>query len=94
MSGKYYPEAENNIEQNKIEESVLKFWNENKIFEKSVKNREKEDKTNDFVFFDGPPFANGMPHYGHILAGYIKDTVARYQTMKGKYAAGNTICTE
>ncbi len=84
MSKKYYPEPENNIEQNKIEESVLKFWNENKIFEKSVKNREKEDKTNDFVFFDGPPFANGMPHYGHILAGYIKDTVARYQTMKGK----------
>ena len=46
-----------------------------------MKNR---DGREDFTFYDGPPFANGLPHYGHLLASYIKDTVARYQTMKGK----------
>ena len=52
---KYYPEPKSDISSREIEESVLKFWNENKIFEKSIKNREKESKDNDFVFFDGPP---------------------------------------
>lgn len=78
---KYYPEANNNITNKELEEKVLGFWQENKIFEKSIKNR---DKREDFTFYDGPPFANGLPHYGHLLASYIKDTVARYQTMKGK----------
>lgn len=62
----------------KIEKEVLKFWEENKIFEKSLENHEK-----DFVFYDGPPFANGLPHYGHILTGYVKDTIARFKTMRG-----------
>ena len=43
-----------------------------------------EDGSNEFVFYDGPPFANGLPHYGHLLTGYVKDLVARYQTMRGR----------
>ncbi len=62
------------------EEEILKFWQENKIFEKSL---DKKNNTS-YVFYDGPPFANGLPHYGHILTGFIKDTFARYHTMLGK----------
>ncbi len=62
------------------EKDVLKFWNDNKIFEKSLK---KKSKKGDFVFYDGPPFATGLPHYGHILASVIKDAVPRYKTMQG-----------
>lgn len=75
----YYPEVNNNIDFNELENDILKFWSKNKVFEESLKKNGE-----DFVFFDGPPFANGLPHYGHLLAGYIKDTVARYQTMNGK----------
>ncbi len=64
-----------------IEEKVLKFWQEKKIFEKSVN---KKAPKGDYVFYDGPPFATGLPHYGHILANIIKDAIPRYQTMKGK----------
>jgi isoleucyl-tRNA synthetase len=64
-----------------MEKEILKFWKENKIFEKSVENRPKE---NSYVFYDGPPFATGLPHYGHILAGTMKDTVPRYWTMRGR----------
>src|SRR3990167_11361250 len=60
------------------EEKVLAFWQEKGIFEQSVK---KGDKI--FSIYDGPPFATGLPHYGHILAGTIKDVVPRYKTMKG-----------
>jgi isoleucyl-tRNA synthetase len=61
---------------------ILKFWREQKIFEKSVlQNQNKET----FVFFDGPPFATGLPHWGHILISQLKDTVLRYQTQQGKY---------
>jgi len=66
----------------KIEKWVLKFWEKNKIFEKSIKQRKNKPL---FSFFDGPPFATGKPHYGHILATTIKDTVLRYWTMKGYY---------
>jgi len=62
------------------EQDILDFWNKNSIFEKSVKER-PADKP--FVFYDGPPFATGMPHYGHIMAGTKKDTIPRYKTMKG-----------
>ena len=62
------------------EEEILKFWQENKIFEKSVETRSKR---NEYVFYDGPPFATGMPHYGHLLASTIKDVIPRYFTMKG-----------
>ena len=62
------------------EERVLRFWEERKFFEKSIENRRKGPL---FTFYDGPPFATGLPHYGHILAGTIKDVVPRYKTMKG-----------
>ncbi|MEK7148028.1 MAG: class I tRNA ligase family protein, partial [Patescibacteria group bacterium] len=62
----------------KKEEEILKFWKENKIFEKSLEKGDKE-----FVFYDGPPFATGLPHYGHILPGTIKDVIPRYKTMRG-----------
>lgn len=65
-----------------VEEKVLKFWQEKKIFEKSLK---KTEKGKPFTFYDGPPFATGLPHYGHILASTIKDLIPRYQTMKGRF---------
>jgi isoleucyl-tRNA synthetase len=64
----------------KMEEKWLATWKENKTFEKSVEMRAKEKE---YVFYDGPPFATGLPHYGHILAGTMKDVVPRYQTMRG-----------
>ncbi len=65
----------------KLEEEVLKFWEENNTFQRSIDQR---DKNNAYVFFDGPPFATGLPHYGHIVASTMKDIVPRYWTMKGK----------
>ena len=65
----------------KQEEEVLKFWQENDIFKKSVSQREGAE---DFVFYDGPPFATGLPHFGHFIPSTIKDIILRYQTMKGK----------
>ena len=65
----------------KQEEEILKFWEKNKTFEKSVSNREGKEE---FVFYDGPPFATGLPHFGHFIPSTIKDIVPRYQTMKGK----------
>lgn len=65
------------------ENEVLAFWEENKIFEKSVATPASEKPRGNFSFYDGPPFATGLPHYGHILAGTIKDAIPRYQTMKG-----------
>ncbi len=70
-----FPEEENKI---------LKFWDKNKIFEKSLEQT-KDKKP--FVFYDGPPFATGTPHYGHLLQSIIKDAIPRYKTMKGFYVA-------
>ncbi len=64
----------------KMEEEILSFWQKNKIFEKSVS---KKAPHGDYVFYDGPPFATGTPHYGHIVASLMKDTVPRYWTMRG-----------
>lgn len=64
----------------KREEAMLAFWDEHDIFHKSLK---KESPNGDFVFYDGPPFATGLPHYGHILAGTIKDVIPRFRTMNG-----------
>ena len=64
----------------KMEEGILDFWAENDTFKKSIENREASAE---YVFYDGPPFATGLPHYGHLLAGTIKDIVPRYQTMRG-----------
>ncbi|MBU0974696.1 isoleucine--tRNA ligase [Patescibacteria group bacterium] len=63
-----------------LEESVLEYWQKNKSFEKSVEMR---DKSKSYVFYDGPPFATGLPHYGHLLGSTSKDVVPRYWTMKG-----------
>lgn len=64
------------------EKKILEFWQSEKIFENSVSQRSDSSL---FTFYDGPPFATGLPHYGHILAGTIKDVVPRYKTMKGFY---------
>ena len=66
----------------KMEEEILKVWEQNHTFEKSLKRNEGKER---YKFYDGPPFATGLPHYGHLLAGTIKDIVPRYQTMRGKY---------
>ncbi|MAZ29897.1 isoleucine--tRNA ligase, partial [bacterium] len=62
------------------EEAVLAFWREHDIFNKSL---EQDAPNGDYVFYDGPPFATGLPHYGHILAGTIKDAIPRFWTMNG-----------
>ncbi len=62
------------------EEEILSFWNARDIFKKSL---EKKSPRGDFVFYDGPPFATGLPHYGHLLASTIKDVIPRYKTMRG-----------
>jgi isoleucyl-tRNA synthetase len=68
-----------------IEQDVLAYWDADDTFRASVaRNDAGQDGANEFVFYDGPPFANGLPHYGHLLTGYAKDVVPRYQTMRGK----------
>ncbi|MEN9921207.1 MAG: hypothetical protein RLZZ517_185 [Candidatus Parcubacteria bacterium] len=62
------------------EKEILEFWNTNQIFKKSL---EKDSPKGEFTFYDGPPFATGLPHYGHILAGTMKDVIPRYKTMLG-----------
>lgn len=74
--------AEENVKNPRAEkeEKVLKFWQDNQIFQKTLT---KESPKGEYVFYDGPPFATGLPHYGHLLAGTIKDFVGRYKTMRG-----------
>ncbi len=64
------------------EAAVLEYWKEHRIFEKSVQKNEGKDR---YVFYDGPPFATGLPHHGHLLQGTIKDVIPRYQTMRGRH---------
>ncbi len=78
-----YPQNSSNVDFPEIERKINKFWQENHFFQKSIDVRKNANAEN-FVFYDGPPFANGLPHYGHLLTGYVKDIVARFQTMKGK----------
>lgn len=78
---KHYPELSSRLSFPEMEKDIIRFWEENQIFEKSVENRRGADE---FVFYDGPPFANGLPHYGHIMVSYVKDAIARFQTMNGK----------
>lgn len=63
-----------------MELNVLKYWEDNGTFQASLSNR---DGAPEYIFYDGPPFANGLPHYGHLLTGYVKDIVPRYKTMRG-----------
>jgi isoleucyl-tRNA synthetase len=68
-----------------LERDVLAYWHDDDTFRASVDARPAgDDGSNEFVFYDGPPFANGLPHYGHLLTGYVKDVVPRYQTMRGR----------
>jgi isoleucyl-tRNA synthetase len=63
-----------------LEQRTLAYWNAHDTFKQSIKHRDGDPE---FVFYDGPPFANGLPHYGHLLTGYVKDIVPRYKTMRG-----------
>ncbi len=77
-----YKPVSNRADFPEVELESLAFWKENNTFQKQLdKNRDKQE----FVFYDGPPFATGLPHYGHLLAGTIKDIIPRYQSMKGYY---------
>ena len=64
-----------------LEKEILQFWDDDKTFQKSIDQRSVD---NSFSFYDGPPFATGLPHYGHLMQSIIKDLIPRYQTMKGK----------
>ena len=76
-----YPEVDPQPSFPAIEANVLASWAERKTFAESIHRRADADE---YVFYDGPPFANGLPHYGHLLTGFVKDTVPRYQTMRGR----------
>ncbi len=78
-SSQAYPEAGKAIFPS-IEEKILQRWLDDNTFQKSIDQR---PDNNEFTFNDGPPFANGLPHHGHLLTGYVKDVIPRYQTMKG-----------
>lgn len=75
---KYYPEVNPNPDFPALEQEIIKKWKEEQTFERSLEGEEE------FVFYDGPPFANGLPHYGHLLTGFKKDLFPRFQTMLGK----------
>src|SRR4051812_29132737 len=77
-----YPDVEQQPSFPSIEAEVVSFWDSNGTFQASVDQR--AGGANEFVFYDGPPFANGLPHYGHLLTGFVKDTVPRFRTMQGR----------
>lgn len=80
-----YPDVPRDPRFPAIEETILERWAVEGTFAKSVAARAAgEDGDNEYVFYDGPPFANGLPHYGHLLTGYVKDAVPRYRTMRGQ----------
>ena len=81
---KPYPDVNPQPSFPKIEEAILNFWAEKKVFERSVSGRKPSSEGGkEFVFYDGPPFANALPQYGHLLTGYVKDVIPRFQTMRG-----------
>ncbi len=77
-----FPELDPSPDLPAMERAVLDRWDEEQTFLASLFQREGAPE---FVFYDGPPFANGLPHYGHLLTGYVKDAVPRYQTMRGRH---------
>src|SRR5688572_1697605 len=81
-TAKPYPEVAAQANFPAIEQQVLARWQERGTFRRSVEQRAAG--ANAYVFYDGPPFANGLPHYGHLLTGFVKDVVPRYQTMRGR----------
>ena len=76
-----YPSVEPQPSFPQVERDVLAFWDADRTFEASIAARSEADE---YVFYDGPPFANGLPHYGHLLTGFVKDAVPRYRTMRGQ----------
>ncbi len=83
----HYPETKVSPSFPELEADILERWERLHVFEKSVARnpRQKAGQSNEFVFYDGPPFANGLPHYGHIATGFVKDLIPRYQTMRGRH---------
>ncbi|PID26369.1 MAG: isoleucine--tRNA ligase [Candidatus Cloacimonadota bacterium] len=79
-----FKEVNNKIKFPEMEKEVLKFWEEGDIFKKSMEQRESNKE---YVFYDGPPFATGLPHYGHLVGGTLKDVIPRFWTMKGRYVS-------
>src|SRR5579871_3929137 len=80
-----YPDVDAQADFPGLEDAVLSFWADQHIFEASVEARPAGPQgENEYVFYDGPPFANGLPHYGHLLTGFVKDVIPRYQTMRGR----------
>ena len=79
-----YPDVDPRPNFPDLEQDVLARWAKDDTFQASIDQRPAgEFGANEFVFYDGPPFANGLPHYGHLLTGYVKDAIPRYQTMRG-----------
>jgi isoleucyl-tRNA synthetase len=82
---KPYPEVPAQPSFPELELTALERWRRERTFERSVAQRPAgENGANEYVFYDGPPFANGLPHFGHLLTGYVKDIVPRYQTLRGR----------
>ena len=80
-----YPQVDPQPNFPRLEEGVLARWEREQTFAASLAARASgPNGENEFIFYDGPPFANGLPHYGHLLTGFVKDAVPRYQTMKGR----------
>ncbi len=80
-----YPEVDPQPNFPQLEQGILDAWERDGTFRASVDQRPAgTDGDNEFVFYDGPPFANGLPHYGHLLTGFVKDAIPRYQTMRGR----------
>ncbi len=80
-----YPDVDPRPNFPQIEQDVLARWAKDDTFQASIEQRPAgEFGSNEFVFYDGPPFANGLPHYGHLLTGFVKDAIPRYQTMRGR----------
>jgi len=85
MTEQPYPSVDPRPSFPEIERRILESWADDRTFERSVEQRAHgEQGANEYVFYDGPPFANGLPHYGHLLTGFVKDVVPRYQTMRGR----------
>ena len=80
-----YPKVDSQPNFPALENETLEFWATDGTFQASIDQRDTgTNGENEYVFYDGPPFANGLPHYGHLLTGFVKDAVPRYQTMQGK----------
>ena len=77
-----YPDVDPQPDFPAVEKKILDFWKAEAIFQKSIDQHPAGDRgANEFVFYDGPPFANGLPHFGHLITSYIKDIIPRYQTL-------------